>query len=409
VKRNFAFALALITGAILLTGLSARALPRLEPIPFFRSPTSEFPSGHASMEDLVKSFASQKIQKQVVAQKKNQPTQKFNFKENEMITARHLLTFESPLSPRELRLIFTATPLTETRLRKEPHWRAESLAKIHPFEKIQIRQVKDSTWVLVQLQNSGGSLQGYVDINDLILKTDFASHVLLKDKAWHPVAYRDGSELVLAQNKQRVPLGEVLAVLPRMNEGISLVQNASLRKNERLEILSTAPQEWLTSQLRGHGEVYWQRPVNTTNSQASLTTEEILKKPIYSIAQNPKNPNHFVVASEGLFMTRDGQTWQEIPSFRGENLPVAFGPKGEIYVGSHRSLDAGHSFSPYLRWPDLIQVIHRESQMKPSSLKMSGIEFLGQDLIKIKISTEQRHFRLIAKTHPQLIQKWELQ
>lgn len=393
----------------LLIGVSALALPRLEPIPFYRSPNSEFPSGYASKENLVKAFASQKIQNQIAVQKKIRPGQKINLKEDEVLTARHLLTYDSPLASQELRLIFTATPLTETRLRKEPHWRSDSLAKIRPFEKIKIRQITDRTWALVELQNTKDSSRGYVDINDLILKTDFASHVLLEDKTWHPVSYRDGSDLILSQNKQRVPLSEVLAVLPRMNEAISLVQNGSIQRNERLEILSTAPQEWLTSHLSGHGEVYWQRPLTPTTSQTSLSTEEILKKPIFSIAQNPRSPNHFVVATEGIFMTVDGKSWQEMTSFRGENLPVAFGPKGEIYVGSHRSLDNGNSFRPYLRWPDLIQVIHRESQLNPSSLKISGIEFLGQDIIKIKIATEQRNFRLIAKTHPHLIQKWELQ
>lgn len=388
-----------------MTGLNARALPHLEPVPFFRSPRSEFPSGHASLETLAKSFSSQKIQNQIVVQRKTQGHQRAFLKDSEVLTAKNLLSFESPLHPQELRQVLTATPLTETRLRQQAHWRSEPLAKIQPFDKIRILSLGSSNWVLVENEQH----RGYVDINELALKTDFASHVLLADKAWHPVAHRDGLNLILAQTKQKVPLSDVLAVLPRMNEGVSLVEKSFLKRNERVDILSSQPEEWLTSQLRGHGEVFWKRPQTSSPTNPLFNTEELLKRSIYSIAQNPKNPGQFLVSSNGVFMTLDGKNWQEFPAFKDENLPVAFGPANEIYVGSHRSLDQGKSFRPYLRWPDLIQVIHRESRLKPTSLKISGIEFLGQDLIKIKIATEERNFRLIAKRTPQLIQRWELQ
>jgi hypothetical protein len=109
--------------------------------------------------------------------------------------------------------------LITTALREKPTWTSASILSVPAKTRLQIVKLEE-TWLLVKFSSGNSSSLGYVDMNNVLLKSDFASHVLTPKGNWEKVEYREGSQLVLT-NKKTLALQEVKSIKTRTDLGCS--------------------------------------------------------------------------------------------------------------------------------------------------------------------------------------------
>lgn len=248
-------------------------------------------------------------------------------------------------------------------------------------------------WVRVRYQN----FEGYVDLNHFVSKSDFARYAFAKNK-WQAVTHRENNTVV-GTNGEHFSLSEVRGFITTPTRGV-ITENSGDDKmpplQARIEILKPEANIWAVSILPKHGEVWWKKQDlkavafdQSSNRQAMtssdiLTTEQILKRKIFSMAFEKKKLRG-LVSAEGVFRTDDGNTWTPISDFKGQNLPVSIAGDGSWYVGAYKSLDQGASFEPFIRWERLAQTIHSSIHRAPANLRLTKIESLPSSQIQIQV------------------------
>ena len=255
-------------------------------------------------------------------------------------------------------------------------------------------------------------LTGYLELSRVILKIDFASFVLPQKGDWIPFLYRENKSAVL-ENQRRRDLAEIAGVITRPDLVVvnQMMPEERLAPRSTAEIKKTEATLWIESNLKGHGSVFWKKPIIKSGSNpepSPVSTEEILSKDLFSVAFHPKNPKQALVSGNGIFLTQDGRTWRKLKIFQNENLPVAIGEKGELFVGASRSIDGGQSFSPFLRWQDLTTLMEKRHQKSPATLRMTEIKILGSDKIQIGLDTGVWKLALLGSNKFGLVTEWKV-
>lgn len=314
--------------------------------------------------------------------------------------------------PADLGLAMT---LIETQIHSEPNWKSQGFITVPAKTRLRLLGLNDS-WAQVALtdgHSDNATSLGYVDMNNLLLKMDFASFVLIKGD-WQPFHHRDGDRIFISDSKS-VPWQAVQGILTKSHMGVSLCVDDDKRLliRQSLEILKTQPQTWKVSQLPGHGVVYWMlpqvsdTPVNT-NIDGTITTDELLHREITSVAFHPKNPKFGVASAEGIFLTKDGEHWQKISQFKTENHAVSVDSQGRVYVGGLRSQNAGKSFEPYFRWELLASMVESHLKSPSHELRLDSISFSKKDILQIEVSNGSQKLRLAARNEGSMITHWDV-
>jgi hypothetical protein len=288
-----------------------------------------------------------------------------------------------------------AMTLLPTKLRESASWQSLSILTLPEHSRLEILQFKEK-WAQVKFE-SVGSMIGWVDLSSLVLKFDFASHVMTSDKKWIPVMYRQG-ENMMSPNHGPIPLSRITAIMTRPNLGIAIkaddTQGLMLRQN--LPLVSARNQVWNLSRLKGHGEVYWQAPLLKREDDI-LTTDQIMKREITSVSFHPKNQKMGILSSQGIYLTLDGEIWRKIPNFKNRSYPVLIDTESVIYVGGERSLDQGKSFFPCLKWESLAHLVEAKQRAVPKDLRITSIAQLKPGIMKYEIQTDLGKMRWSAK------------
>lgn len=276
----------------------------------------------------------------------------------------------------------------------------------------------------IQIQLDTGRI-GYVLLSECLLKIDFSSFIFTKNKTWYSYSYRDQNEIVL-NNSKKILIAEVTAVLTRPDLGIltkkldsEAAPNGSSNKlvaRSTVKIISQETQNWVESNIPEHGVIYWREATNSEKKlylmsssmdKNKITTDELLKREIFQVAFNKNNPDRAIASAEGVFITENGKTWEQITAFNNQNLPVQIGNKGEYYVGSLYSKDGGKNFKPYLRWEDLTHLIERKFKKTPGTLKISDINFQNTKL-HLNIDTGIYKMQIIGTPQFGLVTDWKI-
>jgi hypothetical protein len=312
----------------------------------------------------------------------------------------------SPL-PQDLGVAMT---LTNTQLHEKPNWKSDSILSVPSGSRLQILNL-DDTWAEVTFE-SVGKITGWVDLNNLILKYDFASFASVDQKSWIPILYREGSELVSGDHK-RIPLEKVKALVTKPNLAISIVTDDSekLLLRQNLTLLRTEFQSWSRSRIAGHGDVFWKKDFNPelkeTNLESGISFEELMKRDIVAVSFHPKNSNLAIASAQGIFLTMDGKKWKKLPIFQSQNHPVLIDAQGSIYVGSQRSQDDGKSFSPFFRWESLTPLVEQRQKSAVQQLKIRSLASPRPGILKMEVETNLGAISLAARSNQGLIQKWD--
>lgn len=419
---------------------SHAALEKSLAVKFYRNPHSLFPSGEANQKDLEKSHVQDFTESSYLVEREKR---RFWVKATSVV--RDLQVSQSVYSSRTQKtytVLQTAgasllgslgngtapewlsltelTPLPHdsgvamtlisTQLREMPNWKSESILSVPAGSRLQILRYSEA-WAFVAFE-SVGRITGWVDLNNLILKHDFAAFIRTDKQAWTATLYREGAEIVTA-DKKRIPLEDIRGLMTKPDLGISLVHSESegLLLRQRLTLLKTDFQTWSQSKLSGHGEVFWKKKSALRNQEAHLENgihiDELMKREVVAVSFHPKNPNLALVSAKGIFLTTDGKTWRKLTNFKNQDFPVLVDSQSALYVGSQRSLNLGRNFSPFFRWEKLTPLLEQRQKSVVQQLKIRTLSNPRPGILRMEIETNLGPLSLAARTSGQLIQKWD--
>ncbi|NUN05274.1 MAG: hypothetical protein HUU57_05895 [Bdellovibrio sp.] len=239
---------------------------------------------------------------------------------------------------------------------------------------------------------------GYVDITNFISRADFANLAYHPRKGWQRALYRNNNVL-LSQAGLTLPLKEILGYVTDSNRGVVVRGHGVLPLRARVNIVKLEANNWGVSRVDGHGEVWWKKKnllltTPTPLSASTLTTDELMKRELYSVAFENKNSLKGLVSSEGVYRTEDGVTWTWLPQFGKKNYPVSIHPNGTWFVGSFKSSNRGKSFEPFIRWDHIAQAIESAYHKNPKIMRLTQIEALENSRILIHVDTGSRNIKL---------------
>jgi hypothetical protein len=315
----------------------------------------------------------------------------------------------SELSP-VLQDLGAALTITTTQLREAATWKSNSILSLPANSRLQILQYQD-TWALVSFQ-SMGQIKGWVDLNNLLLKSDFAAFALTDAKTWLPVQYREGSDLI-TQDQKKISLSKVRALKTKPNLAVSLVTDDSqkLLLRQSLTLLRTEDQLWSLSKISGHGSVYWKkaqaRDTEESLRAGDLSIDDLLKREVVSVSFHPKNPNIGVVSAQGIYLTVDGKSWRPISEFKKQNHPVLIDASSTVYVGTQRSFNLGKTFSAYLKMDQLTHLIETRQKTSAVQLKIRDLSSPHPGILKVELETNAGKISLAARTALADPLKWD--
>ncbi len=249
-------------------------------------------------------------------------------------------------------------------------------------------------WMKIKFNN----FEGYVDINHFVSRYDFAKIAYHPKTKWANISHRENEYLVTTDHK-RIPISEVWGVVTNPQKAVICEAGTNtppLRAYTQITHLSA--DIWGVSDLDGHGSVWWKKNSLTSteeNKQAeTITTEELFKRKIHSVAFAAKNSMKGLVSANGVYKTQDGKKWTMIPQFADKNLPVSIHPNGTWFVGSYRSINEGKTFEPFIRWDKLAEAIQEYTQKSPRIVKLTKIENLNPSHILVSIDTGTQMIKL---------------
>lgn len=421
------------------SSMSLAAAPELA-VDFYRQITSPFPSGQTHQKNLEKNklresfefsyLTSQnkrqiwveakdltrdiQLSKKVVHTVSKQSFTVFDsnaywlFVENDLTHQRSWqpLTDFSPVTEDS----GVALNLTATAIRENPNWKSQVIITLPATSRIEILSI-DDTWAFVKFQ-SGGSITGYVDINNLILKHDFASFVMNSQNKWVAVKYREG-DVMIGNDNQRISLAEIKGLQTRPDLGIVSRSNdqKKLLLRQHLTILKTEADVWNVSRLSGHGEVFWKKKTNSIISAEpikGITNDQILEREIFSVSFAAKDSNFGIISAGGIFLTTDGKNWTQLKQFQNQNHPVLITAEGDLLVGSMRSQNKGKSFESFIKWEAVARLIEEQTKAPPKQLKISSLDLSSANVLKVQVDTGHKKMILASRLTQNSENKWEL-
>lgn len=286
-------------------------------------------------------------------------------------------------------------PLIDTFLRDKPGHDGRVLTTIPRRQRLTYTRIFDSGW----LEVSHRGRRGYVDLHHLTHRSDFADWAWIPGTGWVLVSHREGGH-IKTRDGRSFALRLARGFTPHLGRGI-VVQSESSNSpplRARVDIRRQERVIWAASLLPGHGEVWWQKSSNvveeTPLSTAALSTEELLKRDVYSYALNGSKKPQGLVSAKGIWRTLDGLRWSKIDQFGDQDLPVALHSNGLWIVGAYQSTDQGLSFEPYIKWDDLTRSVEKELLRPPRYLKIQQVEALPSSKVQLLVDTGVRRLKL---------------
>lgn len=266
----------------------------------------------------------------------------------------------------------------------------------------------NKNWIQVSYKGQ----QGYIDTNHGLNRGNFAKWVFHRArKSWLPVSrYSNGEVVTLDQKKYSLPEFSAFNPDPDLAIFINALENEGPQKLSRAKIIQSDSDLWAISQVDGHGEVWWRKQTifseNITEKESFISTADILKKKIFSIAMSNLDPHQGLISAEGIFATQDGQNWFQIKQFGTKDTPVAIHKNGDWFVGDYRSSNQGKSFEPYIRWDWVAMTIENATLKSPKYLKLSKIMPLDHSRVEIQVDTGYK--KLTLQSHIKGTSLWKL-
>jgi hypothetical protein len=398
---------------------------------FFRSPSSVFPSGEANSLELRKSLERTEPDARILLVLKGSQKWISDFGFATDITVSKKVQFKGPgnfaevvasqgasakikdssgirwVSISELASDPTdpgvAVALVNTGIRKAPDWNSTVLSVVAPGTRLEILDYQEE-WLHVQW----GPLRGYIDYGRVLLKADFAAFVLSAKNEWLPVSHRESGKWIL-RNQSTLKLSPQLRVLTRPDLAIAIenILEINAKIKSHFIFARNASLSWNVSRYKNHDLVYWKEPPQP--SVHVLTTEQILKMEIHSVAFHPFDSKQALIAASGIYYTYDAITWKKINKFTHQNLPVFISDTGDWIVGNFKAEKNTLDFKHYFKIESLTNQIQKQNNASVKFLKIEKIESSNKNSLKLTIDTGTKKFLATGSWLQDHIHSWTLQ
>lgn len=373
-----------------LTNAMVQVHDLVEPtVKFYRTPSSPFPSG----ESTLKVLSNQKI---------NSRLETWFWVdsgvEKDWVPAYALIY---------LRDFFEQSPTAQTGLlttdtkglRLKSDWRPSELLK--EGSEITITSVR-SDWACGT--DKKGDL--CVPTEKVLLAIDGAQRVQTNAGQWHEVKYRSRQHIVTKANKL-ILINKIKSWEANPNIAFIRSQASGSTKNSsplttllpytRVQILKKEMRRWFQSILPEHGYVWWQNtvPSELESGAIILSREELQNRKIFDQSNHSK---FSLVASDGIFFSKDGETWSLLKQFGDANQPVTIGPRETLVVGDQLSFDEGKTFQNYLRWDQIAVEVQHRLKHAPQYMRLVKVKPLGRSSLTFDIDTGYKVLRFEFNT-----------
>jgi uncharacterized protein YgiM (DUF1202 family) len=281
--------------------------------------------------------------------------------------------------------------LVDTFLRKEATHESTVVTTVPKSQRLKILGFDNGF-----LKTEYNGHEGYADLSHLVTRADFAVWGYHKSNRWLPVSHRE-NEFVITTKKEKFPLDEFIAFAGNPKKAVvinSEDKNPPVRSY--VQIIESQAQHWVASLLPGHGLVWWKKQQwnekpQTSQDDVTITSDELLKKQIFSIALEGVQTVKGLVSAGGVYKTEDGITWTKLSQFGDDDLPVAIHSSGQWFVGSYKSADRGKSFEPFIRWDKLAHMIEASLGRNPRHIRLQKIEALSKSELQLTLDTGPGH------------------
>lgn len=254
-----------------------------------------------------------------------------------------------------------------------------------------LRPVKfEKSWLKVEYKNeTGASHFGYLAYDDTFLsRLKIASQIRTKegqkqktqvvfgkDKIFeieiHEDWYYSGANQVLLRDSPD-KLSKTLATISPFAPLIRLDEK---RERWGKAVVDGSPVWW---------PILTEESLDSDLSKKTFSIQELKKRELFDLAQNPTVPTLAFASARGVFKTTDSKTWHKIEEFQEENHVMAVAKNGTVFIGDKRSSNNGETFEPYIRWDSLLDAISNKNHLRNTKLLITKIEpknASGQDLI----------------------------
>lgn len=393
-------------------------------VPFFKSPSSLFPSGYTNLERLKKSMQATaqatssyyKWNKLYFNQDELRPvfaahisrtvldatetrylvidsnTQSLMLQDEKRGIRKKIPVQDVKTDPYDLGFVLT---LKDSFLRQSPSEKSEVLTTIPQATKLTV-QIYRNRFAQVRYLD----YVGFVDISELLTKFDF-SHFVFANGLWHQVKARE-FDTIRTVNAEKIHLNDIKGLLTPENRGIIASATQKIPLWSQVEVSKEKFSVWNKSQLTGHGLIWWQ-PIGS-KTQEFHTTDELLNREVSSVSFHPQKPTKGILSADGVFITEDGVNWKNLPQFEGFNGPVHYFNDSLIFVGSQRSTDGGYNFENYIQLDKLAAAIEHQFGFTPKKLIVKRIESRAPFKVKIEIDAGPRQIKMES---PLFAQDWK--
>ncbi|AZZ36956.1 hypothetical protein CIK05_09175 [Bdellovibrio sp. qaytius] len=381
---------------------------KVKEIPFFKSKQSIFPSGHASFDKLNEQLISSETSEAFYLakdEKKISPTliphitafhlsrvwiEKYTKRRvkpnNTADLATVLLNYDT--DPYDRGLVLT---LNDTKLRATADIKAaalKSIPKLNYFIPISFEKG------FIKILFSGQF--GFIDINDCISKYDFAKFAFSfksKTNTWEVINHREFDSLITDKNES-LQLGEIKGLVVDQKLAYAFKENDHYPKWTSFKLIKEKTKPWIQSEMKGHGQIWWQRPDTEILSQNTISIDDLIKKEIYSVSFQEDNPKKGLASAHGVFITEDGQNWNEIPQFKDYSGPVYYFSNSLMYVGNYRSIDGGKTFESFIQIDKVSSAITKSTGVIPKKIQITKIKVQKPYSVVIDVQTGTKKIRL---------------
>lgn len=286
--------------------------------------------------------------------------------------------------------------LVDTFVRKRPDHLSGIRTTLSKGTRVKITGVSDG-WL--RISYDGKSY--FVDSRHFVGRPDFALWAWKKSGEWVPIQHREGTFLKTRKG-DLLALSAVTAFAGNPKKAIVRSSGANQPPmRAHTEVVKKEITQWGVSRLDGHGPVWWRQDRQIERDEREqgpwISTEELLKRKIYSYALVDSKKIRGLVSAQGVWKTTDGKFWRQIPEFGTQNWPVAIHSDGSWFAGAFRSRDEGDTFEPFIRWDQIAKTLENSLHRQPRYLKLQKIDPLPHSRLQILVDTGVK--RVSLRTH----------
>lgn len=386
----------------------------------YRAPSSAFPSGQIKWEVLAKSQVGESYQQWVLI---------------EINGAKSWLERENLYLPEDFETqknkAFRAYALGPLDIFRIPDLNSKPVGKFAAGSELDV-EWNESTgdWVKSKI----GNIICYLHKPNIITSIDLSTEVQSHKGQWYHFLGRDHQvlkalpakkETLLFSEKEKaneapidLSIWEIGNFKLAKDRGVLKVPLKKMGHSEKhqyvighpVRIIEQKVVRWNKSKLDDHGEVWWlgeapahadetkmpprATPELSLNKKAKkIKLSELLKKDLVDIDYLEKgflSKKDFLGLSsaQGIWLSRDGENWEQLTLFGSQNHAVAVSQEGTLFVDVYYSRDQGKTFEKFFRLDQLAALTWRKRRQHPKFLQIKKIDLPDKSHKQIKLTLD---------------------